>query len=890
MSEEALMISERAHRRKPPIAVHCNKWRALAVVTLALLPACSVAPAEKGRQAPVSSNSTRSDGFTNFETEPVRPLALSADGRTLYALNTADDRLEIFDAQGETLRSLGETTVGLRPVALALHGNEAWVVNHLSDSVSVVDISDPGRPRVVHTLQVGDEPRGIVIAGPKQDRVFVATARSGESFTPGIGRAQVWVFEAARPKIPPKILTLFGTKPRALAASADGRFVYAAVFLSGNGTTTVSGEDAVRLGLMPRIYIDSVPYSVVPKQGAIVRRTNGAWRDYQSRDWTSAVPFELPDYDVFVIDTAPESPQVAEHISNVGTVLFNMAVQPGSGEIWVSNTEAFNFVPYEPRLRAKFTENRITRIFPLTGGTRQIQAINLNPHIDHSVAGSLSERDLSLAQPSDLVFQPDGKEAYVAAFGSRKIGVLDSSGRVVDRITVGFGPGGLALDTQRQRLYVLNHLDASVSVVDLKSRRAIATVPLRHNPTPAVVKQGRPFFYNAALTSGHGDLSCATCHVFGDFDGLAWDLGDPAGRTIDYPVRLRNTQPLAEPRQALHPLKGPMVTQSLRGLANTGPFHWRGDRFGLPTAPGGDVPSFKDFNPAFVDLLGSAQEIPDTAMESFARFVLTIRYPPNPNERLDRGMDREQQVGFEFFTGPFLSGAGQVNCESCHNLPLGTNRLVNFENIQVGRDMKTAQLRNIYQKIGRFNVPGPQVSGFGLLHDGTFDTVANFLRLDTFLFPGKTEEEKDVMRRLLQSYIMAFDTGMAPAVGRQLTISDELKEEERQLIDLLMIRAAAGDCDLTARGWEGTALRGWLYRNDAFYGDRSDEGPLRLEALLSRYRSSSEPITFTCVPPGDGLRSALDRDLDGYLDGDELFAGSDPADAKSVPPPKSSLR
>ena len=47
--------------------------------------------------------SIRSDGFTNFETEPVRPLALSADGRYLYALSTADDRLEIFDAQGEIL-------------------------------------------------------------------------------------------------------------------------------------------------------------------------------------------------------------------------------------------------------------------------------------------------------------------------------------------------------------------------------------------------------------------------------------------------------------------------------------------------------------------------------------------------------------------------------------------------------------------------------------------------------------------------------------------------------------------------------------------------------------------------------------------------------------------
>lgn len=70
--------------------------------------------------------SAPSSGFTNFETEPVRPLALSDDGRYLYALNTADDRLEIFDTQGDGLRSVGETAVGLRPVALALRGQQAW--------------------------------------------------------------------------------------------------------------------------------------------------------------------------------------------------------------------------------------------------------------------------------------------------------------------------------------------------------------------------------------------------------------------------------------------------------------------------------------------------------------------------------------------------------------------------------------------------------------------------------------------------------------------------------------------------------------------------------------------------------------------------------------------
>ena len=41
---------------------------------------------------------------------------------------------------------------------------EIWVVNHLSDSVSIVDIGTTP-PRVTRTLLVGDEPRDIVFAG-----------------------------------------------------------------------------------------------------------------------------------------------------------------------------------------------------------------------------------------------------------------------------------------------------------------------------------------------------------------------------------------------------------------------------------------------------------------------------------------------------------------------------------------------------------------------------------------------------------------------------------------------------------------------------------------------------------------------------------------------------
>ena len=42
--------------------------------------------------------SPASAGFTTFESGQVRPLALSADGSRLFAVNTPDARLEIFNS------------------------------------------------------------------------------------------------------------------------------------------------------------------------------------------------------------------------------------------------------------------------------------------------------------------------------------------------------------------------------------------------------------------------------------------------------------------------------------------------------------------------------------------------------------------------------------------------------------------------------------------------------------------------------------------------------------------------------------------------------------------------------------------------------------------------
>src|SRR5215470_3256625 len=80
--------------------------------------------------------------FIEFESGQVRPLAMSPDGTTLFAVNTPNGTLEVFTIGIGTLEHIAQIPVGMEPVAVAARtNNEVWVVNHLSDSVSIVSLA-----------------------------------------------------------------------------------------------------------------------------------------------------------------------------------------------------------------------------------------------------------------------------------------------------------------------------------------------------------------------------------------------------------------------------------------------------------------------------------------------------------------------------------------------------------------------------------------------------------------------------------------------------------------------------------------------------------------------------------------------------------------------------
>ena len=864
-------------------------------------------------------------GFVTFESGQVRPLAMSPDGTKLYAVNTPDNQLEIFNVKADGLVHVASVSVGMEPVAVAVHNNRVWVVNHLSDSVSIIDVSG-NTPKVIDTLLVGDEPRDIVFAGVISNRyAFITTAHRGQNSPyspenmpndpgevtrPGIGRADVWVFHAdGSDTVPVNIISLFTDTPRSLAVSPDGNTVYAAGFHTGNKTASIN-EGAICNGgfsVIPCSFSGvtaagglPAPNSNIfgvtgPEVGLIVKFDGLKWTDELNRNWNNQVRFNLPDYDVFAINANSSFPSQITAYPGVGTVLFNMITNPVSGKIYVTNTEANNAVRFEgtrsttshSSVNGHLHEARITVINPFAPSL-SILPRHLNKHINYSqIPSPAGTKERSLATPMGMAITSDGATLFVTAFGSSKLGVFDTNALenntftpdVANQIQVtGGGPSGLVLDEINHKLYVMTRFDNSISIVNTQTRQEQSHIAL-HNPEPDYVVSGRPFLYDAIKTSSNGEASCASCHVFADFDSLAWDLGDPEGAVLSNP---NPSGPLTG-NTPYHPLKGPMATQSLRGMIGQGPLHWRGDRTagrngGNPMDTQG---AFREFNVAFVGLLGRGTQLTTDEMNSFTNFIMDITYPPNPNRPLNNVLTARQQAGNNFFRTQ-LSTASFLTCNQCHlldpaNLHFGSSGLMSFESeTQV---FKIAHLRNMYQKVGMFGMPnngsivpgdnvfmGDQIRGFGFLHDGSVDSLFRFHGSPLFNFPGGATQRRDV-----EQFMHAMDTNLPPVMGQQITLRNLNSAAVLPRINLLVQRASVGEIDLVVKGNIAGQQRGWLRQaNGNFQSDNVAEANLSQTQLLDLAQTADQALTFTAVPVNSGQRLAIDRDEDGVLNRNDV--------------------
>ncbi len=941
-----------------------RRWWPLLLASLVVIAIARRMGVPPFQSAPAPRDTGAGAGFLNWETPPVHPIDLSPDGARLAVVNLPDHRLEIFDVSGGFPEPRGSIPVGLDPVSARWRTpSEVWVVNQISDSVSVVDVE---RGIVVATLQTWDEPADVVFAG-SPPRAFVSCSQANV----------VLVFDPADLGSAPLEVPIEAEEPRGLAVSPDGGTVYAAIFESGNATTIIPGgtirdyftrrgvndpegpyggrnpppnggggfEPQLRAGLPPP-----------PPSSLIVRRDEaGRWWDDNGGEWTRFVSgdkaptvgrpvgWDLPDRDLAVIDA---STLEVRYVSGLMNLCMTLSVRPTDGTVWVAGTEATNEVRFEPNLRGRFLRVLLARIDPSASTNR---LYDLNPHLDYTLDRVPSaERRRSLADPRAIAWTRDGLRGFAAGMGSNNVVVLGADGRRAPGppIEVGEGPAGLALDESRGRLYVLNRFEASLSVLDLTSLQEVGRCRF-FDPTPEVVRRGRRHFYNTHETSGLGHVACASCHVDARTDRLAWDLGDPAGElqalegqnlglSLEPLMRgVIGVTGLEEGFAPFHPMKGPMLTQTLQDLIGHEPFHWRGDRAGLEA-----------FSQAFVSLLGGERMLSPAEMQDFEDFLATIALPPNPFREPDNGLPERLRLAGHYSTGRFEHqpdglragdplpvgnareglrkfrtlklSMGEFPCVQCHALPagagspmrwngrryvgippgpLGENHAALVANDALGNTtMKIPQLRTLYDRVG-FEVVGVPRAGFGFTQDGDVPTLAAFIAREAF----DVTSDQDVADLL--AFLLAFSggdfppaTGRSPeeppglpskdthaAVGRQATLKspDEVQAWLRLMLDLAS--PETGRVDLIARGLVEGRPRGWWYdRAEAkFVSDRRGED-WTVQTLI-KLAAPETPLTLTVVPVGHGRRLGIDRDEDGWPDQTETEAGTNPADAGSWP-------
>ncbi len=834
--------------------------------TLALINA--IAAADARGASPAAAR--RSDSsYWNWETPHVHPIDLTPDHSLLLAVNLPDGVLQVFDVTGAVPTPAGSIPVGVDPVTVRARTNsEAWVVNHISDSISIIDL--PTR-RVRATISTGDEPCDVIFAG-QPERAFVSLGRSNE----------LRVYDPMNLASPPQVIPIAGASPRSLAT--DGNRVFAAIFESGNDTTLLQ-EPVVSSDANPYVNDQNPPPNAgaqfdppinpelppPPKAGLIVRRqlTDNTWRDDNDGDWTSSVTWGLHDHDLAIVDTSTLSVTYATGLMNA-----NMAIDVGpSGHVTVVGTEATNHLRFEPRLNGTFIRVKLAVVEPSSRST--IRNVDLNSHLTYdSPTISQAERELSIGDPRAIVWNADRSVGWVAGMGSNNVLVIDAEGVPQDRISVGQGPTGLVLDEGRGWLYVLNRFDASISRVSSDTGQEVARFAF-HDSTPAVIKAGRPLLYDTHRTSGLGQASCASCHIDGKMDFLAWDLGAPNGeiKTFNQSCNFGTSTRCED----FHPMKGPMTTQTLVGIIGSEPLHWRGDRDDLA-----------EFNSAFTGLLGDDEPLNDEEMQAFSDFIATMRFPPNPNRNVNGSLKTSlpgtgNPANGEILFSTLRIDSGTTTCVACHRMPTGGQGIIISGNLlSEPQSLKIPQLQNMYQKSGFAKDSLFSDRGFGFSHDGGFDTLVSFMHRPDFQFPAGAAG--DQQRRDLEAFLLSFSTDTHAAVGQQVTLDSLATATSTQieLLETLEGLAGLGEVELIAKSLVQGSSRGWKFNGDgSWQSDMSSE--LISTAALRALAAPGSEITFTAVPPGSGTRLGIDRDLDGYLDADEVAANSDPADADSTP-------
>ena len=762
-------------------------------------------------------------GHPVFASPHAKPIVIN--GSYVYVTNTPSDTVDVVAIASE--RVVARIDVGIDPVGLAVRpdGNEVWVANHVSDSVSVID-TDPDSAtfhQVIATIQDidaatlstrFDEPVGIAFASNTKAYVTLSPSNqvaivSGESYSV-TGH-----------------LPIRAQDPRAITVQGNRLFV---IPFESNNQSQLSGCTS------EKIDGDICTFDAVEH---VFSNNNILSVNYDADIIKNPL---LPDRDLYIFNIADDT--LLEVVNTVGTLLYGIAVDSG-GRVFVSQTDARNTANGRAGTEKDGLEEMENRAFLNQVTMVDCQGLSCSEPVFYDLEPlppSHPEPGMGLATPFGIQVSEDDSTLIVTAAGSDKLFTMDANtGEVLGRTTVGSVPRGVALladgDGKPTQGWVLNTVGNTVSVVDLTSlgNPTLKTTITMNDPTDAEVKKGRIAF-NDANASSTGTFSCESCHPDGGTDQLIWVLQTPIC-DVDGCTQIP-----------------PRLTMPIRGLRDTTPYHWDGipgDPFGGNNTKsinsdvepncslsepesctrflvdGGMATTMCDVTNCPENDEGKLGLLSGERRDAMAKFLLSVPFPPSQTRPITNQVTQQAKDGFFEFN--FVK-----DCGNCHKMPF----LVSTNTAGTGMDAPT--WRGAYDRW--MVTPQARLNIIDLMNLVGMDD--SFPERDMWILAGATPQ--------IWEMVVQGSTGFSGAFGRQVTLNEASANlaETATMLDYLERAAMEESIVLQAEGAQtsgGSSTRLELGYVDGRYVVRDSANPeaFSREELVTEAANGAMVLTLT---------------------------------------------
>lgn len=598
-------------------------------------------------------------------------LALSQDGRFLYAADTDNGVVAVVDAT--TMTPVAQVPVGRAPVRVLVGADETlFVANRGDGSVSVIRQGDW---REAARVPVGVEPTGLALS-PDSRRLYVTSSTARDQVETGTLTAIDTATLTAAWELP------VGEEPRAVTVIDDGRRALVSLYKQG---------EVVEVDLVAA-RVKATGAGLYDAANASRSASLASFSTFRARALGDLVA--VPDGSrVFAPVVWAREDAIARRPSASG------GYYSAGGPCNVGAVATPGVVTLDTRAAPRAQVDDLTAC--------SAGAVN-DPNADYPVTSLVGRGTGGTAAPPGAapgaiqgptvgVVDPTGSWLYLVNRESKNLAVMPVWRRTGDDldftrtgssvralVPVGAGADGLALSGDGLRAYVYSQFDHRIDTLEASDRSPTATLVVAPAKSLVVAQdtlsaadaEGRRLFFDAVdprISNAATHVACSTCHLEGREDGHVWEFPD-----------------------------GPRQTPALAGrhLLATAPYHWSGEFKTLQAFSAHTI----------VERMGGSG-LDDATAAKLDGYLDGLPAAPSPIAQHDPAAVARGQEAF-----------ARAGCGTCHSGALLTDN----QNADVGSLSLAGPNRdNGLVVTGGFNVPS--LLGLGrsapYLHDGSAPTL-----------------------------------------------------------------------------------------------------------------------------------------------------------------------